>query len=293
MKKKVFIVFMILLVIFIISGCILLVLYNKEKSKMTLLNSNVVIEYGDIYKPEFKELIDLSKYHFVKEDDIKLESNITNEKDKDYPSVGEYEVKLYYKDIILKQIVEVRDTIAPELSIEEKVEIPFGTNLNTYDFQDIVKISDLSEVKEVEINTDDVDVNLSGEYIAKIMVSDIYSNVTEKEFKIFVQEQEQPDETIVDDSINNQTTNTNDNSKAQIRNSQNNQNTELKEQPQPSVEITETVSQENVSSNVQAESSNTEQVPETPPAQQEEKLSCADGGPIHALGDGKNEHRIL
>lgn len=293
MKKKVFIVFMILLVIFIISGCILLVLYNKEKSKMTLLNSNVVIEYGDTYKPEVKELIDLSKYHFVKEDDIKLESNITNAKDKDYPLVGEYEVKLYYKDIILKQIVEVRDTIAPELSIEEKVEIPFGTNLNTYDFQDIVKISDLSEVKEVEINTDDVDVNLSGEYIAKIMVSDIYSNVTEKEFKIFVQEQEQPDETIVDDSINNQTTNTNDNSKAQIRNSQNNQNTELKEQPQPSVEITETVSQENVSSNVQAESSNTEQVPETPPAQQEEKLSCVDGGPIHALGDGKNEHRIL
>ena len=98
---------------------------EKRNNGISLIKDNVVIEYGNAYNPNIEELVDLSKYKFINQQEISIENNIENEKDKDYPAVGEYEINVYYKKKILKQKIEVKDTTAPELSVKDNIEIPF------------------------------------------------------------------------------------------------------------------------------------------------------------------------
>ena len=188
MKKRVFIIFIILLLIVLIFSVIYLIYREKIDSKISLKKEYISVEYGNTYSPNIDELIDLSKYNFINKDNIRIENNIQNENEKDYPAVGEYEINVYYKNKCLKQNIEVIDTIKPELSIKDDIEIPFNTDLNSYNFKDLVSVTDLSQVKECYFDFSNVNPNVSGEYIAKVSVEDIYSNKTEKEFKIIVQE---------------------------------------------------------------------------------------------------------
>ena len=169
---------------------------NYRDNKITLIQENIAIEYGNSYNPKIEELIDISKYNYINIDKVKLETNIENEQGKEYPAVGKYEVKVCYKNKTLIQKVEIKDTISPEIIMQDSVEIPFGTDLSTYNFKELININDLSEIKEFNINLDNVNSNVSGEYIAKVLVEDEYSNKSEKEFKIIVQEKQE--ETVED-----------------------------------------------------------------------------------------------
>ena len=60
--------------------------------------------------------------------------------------------------------------------------------MNSYNFKELVNVADLSQVKDCYFDFSNVNPDVSGEYIAKVSVEDIYSNKTEKEFKIIVQE---------------------------------------------------------------------------------------------------------
>ena len=74
------------------------VIFRKKRNNgISLIKDNVVIEYGNAYNPNIEELVDLSKYKFINQQEISIENNIENEKDKDYPAVGEYEINVYYK----------------------------------------------------------------------------------------------------------------------------------------------------------------------------------------------------
>lgn len=192
MKRKIVISFIIaIILISIVEGLLIF----RFSDNISLIKDEVVIEYGNTYNPNLKELIDLSENSFINLDKIRIENNIKN--DKDYPAVGEYEISVYYKKKTLKQKVKVVDTIAPELSIKD-VEIPANTDLATYNFKELINVTDLSEVKDYEMNLDNVNVSLEGEYVAKVSVEDIYSNKVEKEFKIIIKEKEK--EEIVDNS---------------------------------------------------------------------------------------------
>ena len=204
MKKKIFISLIIILFLLIIFGIIVKLYFYKRDSKIILMQDNVVIEYGNKYNPKIEELIDLSKYSFIDLQEIRVENNIKNEKDKDYPAVGEYEINVYYKNKKLNQKIEVKDTIAPEISINDNIEIPYNTDLTTYNFKELVNVSDLSEIREYNIDFSNVNSGLSGEYSAKIIIEDIYSNKAEKEFKIIIKEKEKN----IDNSSNEQTDNT-------------------------------------------------------------------------------------
>ena len=204
MKKKIFISLIIILFLLMIFGIIVKLYFYKRDSKIVLMQDNVVIEYGNKYNPKIEELIDLSKYSFIDLQEIRVENNIKNEKDKDYPAVGEYEINVYYKNKKLNQKIEVKDTIAPEISINDNIEIPYNTDLTTYNFKELVNVSDLSEIREYNIDFSNVNSGLSGEYYAKIIIEDIYSNKTEKEFKIIIKEKEKN----IDNSSNEQTDNT-------------------------------------------------------------------------------------
>lgn len=190
MKKRVFISFIILLLVVLIFSIIYLIYIEKRDSKVSLEKEYVCVEYGNTYNPNIDELIDFTKYSFINKDNIRVENNIQNENEKDYPAVGKYEINVYYKNKCLKQNIEVIDTIKPELSIKESIEIPFNTDLNSYNFKESVNITDLSQVKDCYFDFSNVNSNASGEYIAKVSVEDIYSNKSEKEFKIIVQENE-------------------------------------------------------------------------------------------------------
>ena len=138
MKKKVLMGFIIILFLVIIFGITYMLFLEKRNNGISLIKDNVVIEYGNAYNPNIEELVDLSKYKFINQQEISIENNIENEKDKDYPAVGEYEINVYYKKKILKQKIEVKDTTAPELSVKDNIEIPFDTDLSTFDFNNYI-----------------------------------------------------------------------------------------------------------------------------------------------------------
>ncbi len=194
MKRKIFISFIIaIILISIVEG---LLIFNFSDN-ISLKKSEVIIKYGNTYNPNLEELIDLSENSFINSDKFRIENNIENEKDKAYPAVGEYEISVCYKKKNLKQKIKILDTIASELSIKD-VEIPANTDLATYNFRELINVSDLSEVKDYEMNLNNVNASLGGEYVAKVSVEDIYSNKVEKEFKITIKEKEK--EKIVDNS---------------------------------------------------------------------------------------------
>ena len=89
MKKKVLMGFIIILFLVIIFGITYMLFLEKRNNGISLIKDNVVIEYGNTYNPNIEELVDLSKYKFINKQEISIENNIENEKDKDYPAVGE------------------------------------------------------------------------------------------------------------------------------------------------------------------------------------------------------------
>lgn len=188
MKKKVCIGLIVILFLVIILAITFMLFLEKRDNEISLIKDNVVIEYGNAYNPNIEELVDLSKYKFINQQEISIENNIENEKDKDYPAVGEYEINVYYKKKILKQKIEVKDTTAPELSVKDNIEIPFGTDLSTFDFKNYIVASDLSELKDYAIDLSKIDSNASGEYETVVAIEDIYGNKTEKNIKIKILE---------------------------------------------------------------------------------------------------------
>lgn len=167
---------------------------NKEK---------FTIEYGDSFNPDFNTLVntkDLGKEdkNYLQKN-IKIKSNIKNdiktitnddgsteEKDCGFAKVGNYKVDLSYKDETKTVKIIVKDTIAPELSVPENIEILQGTDLSTFDFKSLISATDLAQLNDIQIDYSTVDINTFAEYTVKASVEDVNKNKTEKEFKITV-----------------------------------------------------------------------------------------------------------
>jgi len=195
MKKKILISLIIVIILLILVSLITLIFLEKRDDEVSLIQENITIEYGNIYNPNIEELIDLSKYNFINLEDIKIDNKIENEKDKNYPAVGLYEINVYYKDKVFKQNVEVKDTIAPELTIEENIELEYNTDISTIDFKKYANVTDLSETKTCVVDTSKIDSSVSGEYETNLSIEDIYGNKAQKKFKVKILEK--PEEKII------------------------------------------------------------------------------------------------
>lgn len=273
MKKKIVIIS---LIIFIIGVSVLgIYMYlNYRDSKICLINGSVSIEYGESYNPTINDLIDINKYNFIDPNKVSIKNEIINEQEKNYPKVGEYSIHIYYKKLELVQKVEVKDTTSPEVIIDEKIELPYNTSLENYDFKKHIKVNDLSETKECNIDYSNVNKEVAGEYIVKIEVEDVYNNKTQKEFKIVIQEK--IEESIVNETpLNNETKTTSNKTKAQ-----NNKNTK-KANKTPTTNNNTQVS----SSTQQQTNNNNNQTQQT-----STPYWCVEGGSHHIAGDGANEH---
>ena len=173
---------------------------------LELTKENIKVEYGQTYKPSFKDLVktkglDKDDVKYLKKN-VKITDNLKNEKeditdeagnvlskrDKGYPAVGKYKVTVKYKDATKTVKVNVKDTTAPELTVPDNTEIVKGTDLATFDFKSLMSATDLAKLNDIQIDYSGVDANNAGEYTAKALVEDVNKNKTEKVFKVTVKE---------------------------------------------------------------------------------------------------------
>lgn len=198
----------------IIAGCITgaviiacgggIVYATRDATPSLKLNKEeFIIEYGDKFNPDFDTLVDTKG--MTNEDKIFLQKNIkikdnledeivtvtnedgttTNTK-KEYAKVGKYDVKVIYKNETKTVKVIVKDSIAPELTVPENVEILQGSDLATFDFKSLVTATDLAQMNELNIDYSTIDVNTPAEYTVKASIEDINKNKSEKEFKVTI-----------------------------------------------------------------------------------------------------------
>ena len=180
------------------------IIYSLNKTpSLVLKKEKIIIEYGKPFNPTFDQLVNTKDLnaedkHYLQHN-TKIKSNIenevetvtnedgtTSEKDKGYAKVGEYKITLTYKNKDISVAVKVKDTVAPELTVPENIEIAQGTDLATFDFKSLITATDLAQLNDVQIDYSTVDINTPAEYIAKASVEDVNKNKTEKEFKITV-----------------------------------------------------------------------------------------------------------
>ena len=198
--KEIKIIVSILIVLILAIGAFLL---TRPKEALKLKKEEMIIEYGQAISTDPKDYLNFDEVDSKKKTEIlkntKLKSNISNEveiitnedgstseKDKGYAKVGNYEITLTYKKEIKTIKIKVKDTVAPELTVPERVEIVQGTDLSTYDFKSLMMATDLAQLSDYTIDTAMIDVNVPGEYSAKVSIEDTSKNKTEKEFRVIV-----------------------------------------------------------------------------------------------------------
>lgn len=194
-KKNFIIMFGVFAVVFFI---ILSLMYTYKKNQISVKNTEIAVEYGESFKPQLEEVIDFSSGKLSK-DDIKIECDIQNEKGKQYPAIGEYELKikknckinylkyfhLPFKDEITLP-VKVEDTTPPQITAPEKIEVLVNSDIFTEDYLYLFKVTDLSEIQDITLDTSEVDTTQIGEYKIKAIAEDFYGNEAKVDVKCFV-----------------------------------------------------------------------------------------------------------
>ena len=171
MKRKLKLIFISILIVPILPGC--------TKEKMELKNNSFTVEYGNAISDKAEDYLKNSE-EFLK--NIKVENLPKNEKDKEYPSIGEYEIVL--KTDNQKEVVKVsvNDTVAPEFKdLKEKYETEYGSKIDLKQFS-------ATDLSKAEISLDDSKVNYkkSGTYKAVVTAKDESANETKKDISIIV-----------------------------------------------------------------------------------------------------------
>ena len=171
MKRKLKLIFISILIVPILSGC--------TKEKMELKNNSFTVEYGNAISDKAEDYLKNSE-EFLK--NLKVENLPKNEKDKEYPSIGEYEIVL--KTDNQKEVVKVsvKDTVAPEFKdLKEKYEIEYGSKIDLKQFS-------ATDLSKIELSLDDSKVNYkkSGTYKAVVTAKDESANETKKDISIIV-----------------------------------------------------------------------------------------------------------
>ena len=171
MKKNILKGILLVFTIMILVGC--------TKEKMELKNNSFTVEYGNAISDKAEDYLKNSE-EFLK--NIKVENLPKNEKDKEYPSVGEYEIILKNDNQEEVVKVSVKDTVAPEFKdLKEKYEIEYGSKIDLKQFS-------ATDLSKTEISLDDSKVNYkkSGTYKATVIAKDESNNEAKKDINIIV-----------------------------------------------------------------------------------------------------------
>ena len=186
-------------------GCAGAVILNTSSSKeLVLASDEVKAEFGQRVSTNVADYLDANKSGDVdkiikdtkEKDNLKYvtvtnkdeNGNVVSKEEKDYPKVGNYEISFTYKKEKATVKVTVKDTTKPEIEAPESIDVIQYTDLSTFNFGELLKATDYSDVKDWKIDTSKVDVNTIGSYELKVSIQDKYKNKATKKLTVNVVE---------------------------------------------------------------------------------------------------------
>lgn len=181
------------------------VVLNGNGSKNLVLTSNEVnAELGQKVSTNVADYLDANKVDNLdkiikdtkEKDNLKYvtvtnkdeQGNVVSKEEKDYPKVGNYTINFTYKKEKQSIKVTVKDTTKPEIEAPESIDVIQYTDLSTFNFGELLKATDYSDVKDWKIDTSKVDVNTIGSYELKVSIQDKYKNKATKKLTVNVVE---------------------------------------------------------------------------------------------------------
>lgn len=189
----------------LVIGCAGAVILNTSSSKeLVLASDEVKAEFGQRVSTNVADYLDANKSGDVdkiikdtkEKDNLKYvtvtnkdeNGNVVSKEEKDYPKVGNYEISFTYKKEKATVKVTVKDTTKPEIVAPESIDVIQYTDLSTFNFGELLKATDYSDVKDWKIDTSKVDVNTIGSYELKVSIQDKYKNKATKKLTVNVVE---------------------------------------------------------------------------------------------------------
>jgi len=166
-KKKIIIISSIIAVI-LIAVVIAILLLNITKLKVV---DNFTIEYGNEISNNVADyVLDNTDEKVVKNTTVEI---VGLDESSEYPSVGEYVVKVKYKNQVKEVIVTVEDTTKPVFK-------DFNKDINIYtgeqvDWNTLFVADDLSDVT-ISVDDSNIDYSKAGTYQIEVVATDSSNN---------------------------------------------------------------------------------------------------------------------
>ena len=204
MKKKVVLISICLIVVFLVG---LLLLINKETNTIILKSDIFTYELGEEISADVSDYLkdadstkNINEYKIITDDFKVVDNKLVINKEK--PEVGEYALSIVYKKLSKNVIIKVVDTTSPEFTtFEEKIRIEESS-----EEVDLTNYFDATDLAEVKITVEgDYDLTKAGDYVVDVIATDSSKNKTEKKSTITVYKKEVIKETPVgkQESVNN------------------------------------------------------------------------------------------
>ena len=135
-----------------------------------------------------KDAKSTNNFKYVTVENKDENGNVISKEQKEYPKVGKYKINFSYENDKKSVDVKVSDTTKPKITAPDTIDVIQFTDLSTFNFTELLKAEDYSDLKDWQIDTSKVDVNTLGTYDLKISISDVEKNKAEKEMKINIVE---------------------------------------------------------------------------------------------------------
>ena len=135
-----------------------------------------------------KDAKSTNNFKYVTVENKDENGNVISKEQKEYPEVGKYKINFSYDNDKKSVDVKVSDTTKPKITAPDTIDVIQFTDLSTFNFAELLKAEDYSDLKDWQIDTSKVDVNTLGTYDLKISISDVEKNKAEKEMKINIVE---------------------------------------------------------------------------------------------------------
>ena len=162
---------------------------NVEYGQSVSTDLNDYLDFSDLINKEKKDVLKNTKYKSNVKNELKTITNqdgTISQKDRGFAKIGDYKITLTYQNEVETIKVKVRDTVTPQLSGPDNIEIIQGTDLTTFDFKSLITATDLAQLNDIIIDYSAIDTNTLGEYKVKVSVEDVNKNKAKKEFNVTV-----------------------------------------------------------------------------------------------------------
>ena len=168
---------------------------NKITAELGQIVSTDVADYLNYNKIDsktaekiIKDAKSTNNFKYVTVENKDENGNVISKEQKEYPEVGKYKINFSYENDKKSVDVKVNDTTKPKITVPDTIDVIQFTDLSTFNFAELLKAEDYSDLKDWQIDTSKVDVNTLGTYDLKISISDVEKNKAEKEMKINIVE---------------------------------------------------------------------------------------------------------